>query len=435
MSELTGYGKQCMDKTSLKHLREWFKKNAAELPWRPADLDAPRDPYAVWISETMLQQTQVATVREYFIRWMERFPDVETLAAAEESEVFRYWQGLGYYSRARNILKTARIVVNSHRDCHAPTLRQAQGPGDPSRMTLKGKASLPATRKELEALPGIGAYTAGAILSLAYHQQEAILDGNLVRIFSRLYALDFLPTDKNSKSATLALRQAHFGHAQCRQGPECNNIKGRCPTKSGMTIYEKTPVEIYWSYAREVADSPKAYMHNEALMELGRTVCKIKNPDCASCPLCRDCIAFAENRVSEFPPSKKHIQKDWHGTVLVIESADHKILAVHGGQKFFKNQFTLPHFESPRNATTGLPAQAETYVNADQINSVQSIGQIKHNITVHKIECDVLHILLRGKAPIRNKQAKTAHEIQWVKRETAQEFFANSFCLKALALL
>ena len=202
-----------------------------------------------------------------------------------------------------------------------------------------------------------------------------------------------------------------------------------------MTIYEKTPAEIYWSYAREVADSPKAYMHNEALMELGRTVCKIKNPDCASCPLCRDCIAFAENRVSEFPPSKKHIQKDWHGTVLVIESADHKILAVHGGQKFFKNQFTLPHFESPRNATTGLPAQAETYVNADQINSVQSIGQIKHNITVHKIECDVLHILLRGKAPIRNKQAKTAHEIQWIERETAQEFFANSFCLKALALL
>ncbi len=384
-----------MNPQSLKKLREWFKKNAAELPWRPADLDAPRDPYAVWISETMLQQTQVATVREYFIRWMERFPDVETLAAAEESEVFRYWQGLGYYSRARNILKTARIVVNSLGDCHAPTLRQAQGPGDPSRMTSKGKATLPATRKKLEALPGIGAYTAGAILSLAYHQQEAILDGNLVRIFSRLYALDFLPTNKNSKSAS----------------------------------------EIYWRYAREVANSPKAYMHNEALMELGRTVCKIKNPDCASCPLCRDCIAFAENRVSEFPPSKKHIQKDWHGTVLVIESADHKILAIHGGQKFFKNQFTLPHFESPRNATTGLPAQAETYVNADQVSSVQSIGQIKHNITVHKIECDVMHILLRGKAPIRNKQAKTAHEIQWIERETAQEFFANSFCLKALALL
>ena len=382
MSELTGYGKQCMDKTSLKHLREWFKKNAADLPWRPADLDAPRDPYAVWISETMLQQTQVSTVREYFIRWMERFPDVETLAAAEESEVFRYWQGLGYYSRARNILKTAKIINQRKMDGSRRL-----------RLQDDNKATMPATRKELEALPGIGAYTAGAILSLAYHQQEAILDGNLVRIFSRLYALNFLPTES------------------------------------------KDALKTYWDYAREVADSPKAYMHNEALMELGRTVCKVKNPDCEHCPLNSNCKAFAENRVSEFPPAKTHIQKDWHGTILVIESADHKILAVHGGQKFFKNQFTLPHFESPRNATAGIPAQAEVYINADHVSAIENIGQIKHNITVHKIECDVLHIQISSKAPVRNHSAKTAHEIQWIKREAAQEFFANSFCLKALALL
>ena len=344
-----------------KKLREWFKKNAAELPWRLSDLDAPRDPYAVWISETMLQQTQVSTVRDYFTRWMKRFPDVETLAKASEEEVFKYWQGLGYYSRARNILKTAKIVAE--------------------------RKEFPRSRKELEALPGIGAYTAGAILSLAYHQREAILDGNLVRIFSRLFALDFLPTDS------------------------------------------KDALKTYWDYAREIADSSKAYMHNEALMELGRTVCKIKNPDCANCPLQDACKAFAESRTAEFPPSKKHIQKDWHGTVLVIESADHKILAVHGGQKFFKNQFTLPHFESPRNATAGLPAQAEAYIDADQVTSVQIIGKFKHNITVHKIECDVLHIQTNKKAPAK------ASTIQWVKRDLAQDFFANSFCLKALAKL
>ena len=371
-----------MDKAILKHLRDWFRKNAADLPWRLADLDAPRDPYAVWISETMLQQTQVSTVRDYFVRWMKRFPDIETLAAADESEVFRYWQGLGYYSRARNILKTAQIICAM--DCHASV---------PEARNDVRKATMPTTRKELEALPGIGAYTAGAILSLAYHQQEAILDGNLVRIFSRLYALNFLPTES------------------------------------------KDALKTYWDYAREVADSPKAYMHNEALMELGRTVCKIKNPDCANCPFQKVCRAALENRTAEFPPSKKHIQKDWHGTVLVIESSDHKILAIHGGQKFFKNQFTLPHFESPRNATAGIPAQAETYFNADLVTSVQCIGNFKHNITVHKMECDVLHIQLRSKAPVRNNSAKTAHEIQWIKREEAQEFFANSFCLKALALL
>jgi A/G-specific adenine glycosylase len=351
-----------MDKAILKYLRDWFRKNAAELPWRLSDLDAPRDPYAVWISETMLQQTQVSTVRDYFTRWMKRFPDVETLVKASEEEVFNYWQGLGYYSRARNILKTARLIAE--------------------------RKEFPRTRKELEALPGIGAYTAGAILSLAYHEREAILDGNLVRIFSRLFALDFLPTD----------------------------------SKNALTTY--------WDYAREIADSPKAYMHNEALMELGRTVCKIKNPDCANCPLRLDCKAFAENSIVEFPPSKKHIQKDWHGTVLVIESADHKILAIHGGQKFFKNQFTLPHFESPRNATAGLPSQAEAYVNADQVTDVQNIGNFKHNITIHKMDCDVLHIRLKTKAP-----QHCAPELRWVNISQTQEFFANSFCLKALALL
>lgn len=370
-----------MDAQSLKKLREWFKKNSAELPWRPIDLDAPRDPYAVWISETMLQQTQVSTVRDYFTRWMKRFPDIETLAKASEEEVFKYWQGLGYYSRARNILKTANVVRNSTR-----------------------KATLPDNRKELEALPGIGAYTAGAILSLAYHQREAILDGNLVRIFSRLYALNFLPTDKN----------VHRGcHAPCKGAR--NDISAS---------------EIYWDYAREIADSSKAYMHNEALMELGRTVCKVKNPDCANCPLHSSCRAALEKRATEFPPSKKHTQKDWHGTVLVIESADHKILAVHGGQKFFKNQFTLPHFESPRSATAGLPSQAERYVDADMVQSVENIGKFRHSITIHKMECDVLYIRLSGKAP-----APTSSEIKWVRRGQAQDFFASSFCLKALSFL
>lgn len=346
----------------LKKLRDWFSKNAAALPWRPLDLNAPRNPYAVWISETMLQQTQVSTVKDYFIRWMNRFPDIATLAKATEEEVFKYWQGLGYYSRARNILKTAQIAVNG----------------------------LPATRKELEALPGIGAYTAGAILSLAYHKPEAILDGNLVRIFSRFHALDFLPTE-NAKAS-----------------------------------------ETYWNFAKEVADSPKAYMHNEALMELGRTVCKIKNPECEKCPLRGHCKAFAAGTEAQFPPAKKRIQKDWHGTVLVIESKDHKILAVHGGQKFFNNQFALPHFETVKGAIAGLPAAAENLINADQIASQQETGKTKHNITVHKISCDVIHIRMATPA---NKTFVNHADFQWIEKAKATETFANSFSLKALETL
>jgi A/G-specific adenine glycosylase len=372
-----------MTPDSLKRLREWFKANAAELPWRPANLDAPRDPYAVWISETMLQQTQVSTVKDYFTRWMERFPNVETLAKADEAEVFKYWQGLGYYSRARNILKTAKIVCDEN---SLGPLRSA------SRMT--GMRKMPETRKELEALPGIGAYTAGAILSLAYHQREAILDGNLVRIFSRLYELDFLPTEKNC-------------------------------------------AEIYWEYAREVADSPKAYMHNEALMELGRTVCKTKTPLCETCPLHKECCAFLDGRTAEFPPAKKRTEKSWHGTVLVIESADGKILAVNGGQKFLDKQLALPHFESARHATVALPAKAEDYINADEVESVEHCGTFRHSITVHKIECDVLHVQLSTTAknthlpkPTANSDKPTA--LEWIEKAKALETFANSFSLKAL---
>ena len=389
-----------MTPDSLKRLREWFRANAAELPWRPADLDAMRDPYAVWISETMLQQTQVSTVKDYFIRWMKRFPDVETLAKADEAEVFNYWQGLGYYSRARNILKTAKIVSKIKDE-----------KGDPG--TKSGKTSpcgMPQTRKELEALPGIGAYTAGAILSLAYHKYEAILDGNLVRIFSRLYELDFLPTDK---------------------------VKEARMTSNETGVTEKSSSEIYWEYAREVADSPKAYMHNEALMELGRTVCKTKSPLCETCPLRGECRAFLDGRTAEFPPTKKRTEKSWHGTVLVIESADEKILAVNGGQKFLDKQLALPHFESARHATVALPAKAEDYINADEVESVEHCGTFRHSITVHKIECDILHVRLATRAKAThlsksnvNSEKPTAFE--WIEKAKAFETFANSFSLKAL---
>ena len=364
-----------MTNDSLKRLREWFKKNAAELPWRSADLDAPRDAYAVWISETMLQQTQVSTVKDYFTRWMKRFPNVETLAKADEAEVFKYWQGLGYYSRARNILKTAKNVALRHGT--TGLTNQAQGPN-----------TMPRTRKELEALPGIGAYTAGAILSLAYHKREAILDGNLVRIFSRLYELDFLPTE--SKRAS----------------------------------------EIYWNYAREIADSPKAYIHNEALMELGRTVCKTKNPLCEKCPLRNGCRAFTDGRTDKFPPAKRRAEKNWHGTVLVVESNDGKILAVNGGQKFLDGQLSLPHFESVRGAAIGIPAKAEDYINADEVETVNLCGTFHHSITVHKIECDVLHVRLAAKAS--SAKINDAHPTTWIEKAKAFETFANSFSLKAL---
>jgi A/G-specific adenine glycosylase len=196
-----------------------------------------RDPYRTWISEIMLQQTQVATVVDYFQRWLLRFPDVAALAAADEQDVLEAWAGLGYYSRARNVLATARKVMERH------------------------GGRFPWRREDLLDLQGVGEYTAGAIASLAYNLPEPILDGNLVRVFSRLYGLDFLPDSKAGKA-------------------------------------------VYWELARTWANAHAQDVAavNEGLMELGALICVPRNPDCARCPLTPDCAAFSTGRQGGFPP-------------------------------------------------------------------------------------------------------------------------------------
>lgn len=152
----------------------WFLKNHRHLPWRALDLQAQRDPYMVWISETMLQQTRVEAVIAHFLGWMRELPTLAHLAEADETTVLRLWQGLGYYSRARNLQKGARFVMASF---------DGIIPSDPT---------------ELKRIPGIGEYTAGAIASIAYHQKAAILDGNLVRLFARWNLWKHLPTESKA---------------------------------------------------------------------------------------------------------------------------------------------------------------------------------------------------------------------------------------------
>jgi A/G-specific adenine glycosylase len=228
-------------------LAAWFSARQRDLPWRRPFSGAGvvaeggaaprRDPYRVWIAEIMLQQTQVATVVPYFERWMERFPDVAALAAAAEADVLEAWAGLGYYSRARNILVTARELA-------------AVG------------GAFPASREGLLALKGIGEYTAGAIASLAFDRPEPILDGNIVRVFSRLYAMAFLPDSKANKAA-------------------------------------------YWGKAREWAQAHKPGLVNEGLMELGALVCTPRNPACGDCPLAAGCAAHRDRAQARFPPAKE----------------------------------------------------------------------------------------------------------------------------------
>lgn len=205
-------------------LLKWFKQQQRDLPWRKTD-----DPYCIWVSEVMLTQTRVETVLEYYHRFIQTFPDIQSLAAATLDDVLKRWEGLGYYARARNLHRSARVLAE-------------RGQGVPR--------DLEALRK----LPGIGRYTAGAILSMAFNQRTAAVDGNVGRVLSRLHA------DDSGKDAQL------------------------------------------WASADALmAKARRPQLHNQALMELGATVCTPRNPACGACPLTADCLAHAQGDMELYP--------------------------------------------------------------------------------------------------------------------------------------
>jgi A/G-specific adenine glycosylase len=214
----------------------WYDENRRDLPWRRS-----RDPYAIWISETMLQQTRVETVIPYYTRFLERFPDVESLAVADREQVYELWTGLGYYSRARNLHRAARLLVDEH------------------------DATIPCETETLRKLPGIGRYTAGAVASIAFDRPEAVVDGNIVRVLTRL--LDI---------------RADVSRREVR--------------------------ERLWEEAGALARGPRPGDLNQALMEFGATVCTPRSPGCKDrCPMRRLCRGLRSGDVETLPnkPAQK----------------------------------------------------------------------------------------------------------------------------------
>lgn len=212
-------------------LLAWYERTAADLPWR-----ASHDAYRVWLSEIMLQQTQVETVKPYYERFLTAYPTVSDLAAAPLDDVLKLWEGLGYYSRARNLHRAAQAVA-------------AQG------------GEFPHTVDELLALPGIGRYTAGAIASIAFGARASVLDGNVIRVYARL--LDLL------EDVTQTATQAKL-----------------------------------WDQAEAWLPEQRAGDYNQALMDLGRLVCKPKKPLCGQCPIRAHCLAYQRGTQDERPVKK-----------------------------------------------------------------------------------------------------------------------------------
>lgn len=214
-------------------LAEWYAEHARTLPWRGIE-----DPYRIWVSEIILQQTRVAQGLDYYLRFIKSFPSVEALAAAEEEQVLALWQGLGYYSRARLMHEAARRIVRL--------------------------GHFPSTLSEIRTLPGVGPYTAAAILSFAFKQPFAVVDGNVCRVLARIFGLDISSTTGKGKKTFQGL--------------------------ADMLLDHRHPAE-----------------HNQAMMDFGALCCTPLAPQCENCPFSSRCVAYTQRRVADYPVKKEKL--------------------------------------------------------------------------------------------------------------------------------
>ncbi len=246
MKNITSISEQSA-KVFSENVVSWYHQQGRKnLPWQQH-----KTPYRVWVSEIMLQQTQVATVIPYYLRFMTSFPSIKALANAEEDAVLHHWTGLGYYARARNLHKAAKQIIAKHQGVFPTELQQ------------------------VISLPGIGRSTAGAILSLALNQHQAILDGNVKRVLARNYLV---------------------------QG------------YNGLALFEKT----LWQITEQLTPAFDTAYYNQAMMDLGATVCTRSKPHCSHCPINRSCLAHLNTLQARFPEKKPKKSIPNKSTVMVI---------------------------------------------------------------------------------------------------------------------
>ncbi len=340
--------------TTAAKLLRWYDGARRDLPWRRT-----RDPYAIWVSEVMLQQTRVETVLAYYERFLERFPGVAELAAAELDEVLALWSGLGYYRRARQLHRAARELA-------------ARG------------GAFPETPRDLEALPGIGPYTAAAIASIAFGVAAPVLDGNVVRVVSRL--------------------EGYAGGAERAAG------RRRLAGAAARLLDPRRP-----------GDS------NQALMELGAVICRPRAPRCPDCPLAAGCVALAEGEPERYPPPRARrpterlrrlsaLVEDGSRVLLVRRAADSELLA---------GFWEVPWVEwsRPRAAERRL---AERYGGSWRLGP--SRGWLRHGITFRALELEVREARLVERGAVEERG-----EAGWFGREEIARLAVSSLVRKILA--
>lgn len=292
-------------------LLEWYYSDHRQLPWREN-----HDPYRIWLSEIMLQQTQVITVIDYFNRFVARYPDVYALANADEADVMKLWEGLGYYSRARNLMKCARQVAFDH------------------------EGDFPQTPEALQKLAGIGPYTAGAIASIAFNKQVPAVDGNVMRVFSRVNTI----------------------------GDDIGNPKNR-------KRFEEAVMDHMPQDARHF---------NQALMELGARICTPKAPSCDTCPINSFCQAFKAGNPTDYPVKLKKVKpKHLYVMMAVIKVNDTYCLMKQTERNLLRDLWHFPLMEFENDSEQSIEA-LEVFIEETfdyKVTYKETLGGVKHIYT------------------------------------------------------
>ncbi len=340
----------------------WYDANRRDLPWRRS-----RDPYAIWISEAMLQQTRVETVIPYWQRFLEAFPDVESLARADLDRVYAVWTGLGYYSRARNLKAAAESIVADH------------------------EGRLPRTAEDLKTLKGIGRYTAGAVASIAFDEEAPLVDGNVVRLFSRLFGI--------------------------------REDSGR-----------KEVVEGFWKIAAELVRGPRPGDLNQALMELGATLCTPRKPDCRACPLGRNCDAHARGDAEALPIKKKRARPKRMRAIAVHLERGGRILVVRRPEAgLMAGLWELPGGEiGPKDEAKDRVADLLADSFGLPARGIESVGRVEHAFTHRRLELEVFRCRTDAGARVRRRD-HVAH--RWIRSQALLDLAHAGPTRKALALL